>query len=562
MGVAASLYPGAGSGPGQGNSTSSDPLSSLSRNHNPGPSPNHGTGLGTSSSPNPGSSLSRNLKPNPSPGSGASLYSNPNPATADGPLVFTEKQRGAMRIVAGDAAAVRAALVGLTLADARARAPELVAVLHDPAADHGLLEWLADGCDRYAPMVAIAGEDGLTLDITGCAEAAGGEGALIADVEARMARAGLSLRHALGRTPEAAQALARFQTAPAADEAGAVRRLPIAALGADEETALALRRAGLNTIGDLANRPAPPLAARFGAQMVAMLERLLGKSDSRIVPRRVPPALLVERRFAEPIVHTQQALAVLGALLGEAAAALLERHMGGRRFAARFYRSDGAVRDLAVEASLPLRDPKAVMRLFSETIEALADPLDPGFGFDLIRLAVPVLEPLAPTQLQLEGGAVAAGEVAALIDRLSTRIGRAHFRRLRPRDTHIPEQAVLALPAIEAPEPAIWAAPEAGEPPSRPLHLFDPPQLIDVLAAVPDGPPHRFRWRRTLHEVTRFEGPERIAAEWWTRDTNAGLTRDYYRVEDARGRRFWIFRHGLYGQEKASPGWYMHGLFA
>ena len=84
---------------------------------------------------------------------------------------------------------------------------------------------------------------------------------------------------------------------------------------------------------------------------------------------------------------------------------------------------------------------------------------------------------------------------------------------------------------------------------------------------MPDGPPHRFRWRRTLHEVTRFEGPERIAAEWWKRadghmNKGAGLTRDYYRVEDARGRRFWIFRHGLYGAEKANPGWYMHGLFA
>ncbi len=467
-----------------------------------------------------------------------------------------------MRITGGDAAATSAALLGLTLADARARMPELIAVPQDPVADHRLLEWLADGCDRYTPMVAIAGEDGLTLDITGCAATAGGEGALVADVEARMARAGLSLRHALAHTPEAAQALARFQTAPAADEASAVRRLPIAALGADAETVLALRRAGLNTLGDLASRPLAPLAARFGEELVAVLRRLLGASDSRIVPRRPTPALLVERRFAEPIALVEQALATLGELVGEAGEALLARHMGGRRFAARLYRSDGAVRDLAVEVSVPLRDPKAVMRLFSTRIEALADPLDPGFGFDLIRLVVPVLEPLAPSQLQLEGGAVAAGEVAALIDRLSTRMGRARFCRLRAHDTHIPEQAVLALPAVEVVEPVAWAVPETGEPPARPLHLFDPPQRIEVVAEVPDGPPHRFRWRRTLHEVARFEGPERIAAQWWTRADNAGLTRDYYRVEDARGRRFWIFRHGLYGQEKSNPGWYLHGLFA
>ena len=102
----------------------------------------------------------------------------------------------------------------------------------------------------------------------------------------------------------------------------------------------------------------------------------------------------------------------------------------------------------------------------------------------------------------------------------------------------------------------------------RPLHLFDPPQPIDVVAEVPDGPPHRFRWRKALHEVTRYEGPERIAPQWWTASDGAlegesvGLTRDYYRVEDARGRRYWIFRHGLYGTEAEHPGWYIHGLFA
>ena len=64
------------------------------------------------------------------------------------------------------------------------------------------------------------------------------------------------------------------------------------------------------------------------------------------------------------------------------------------------------------------------------------------------------------------------------------------------------------------------------------------------------------------HEIVRHEGPERIAAEWWMRRDNGGLTRDYYRVEDARGRRYWLFRHGLYGTEKPHPDWYLHGLFA
>ena len=474
-----------------------------------------------------------------------------------------------MRVVAGDPAARSLGLIGLTLADAQARAPDLTAIDHDAVADRMLIEAIADACDRFTPMVAIDGDDALTLDITGCALERGGEPVLAAEIEAWVARAGLQARQAVAATPEAAQALARFQTAPAPDEAQALRRLPVAALRLDDETELALRRAGLKTIGDLASRPSAPLSARFGAATSAALARLTATADSRISPRRPAPALGFERRFAESVASTDYALAILRDLAAEAASALLDRHAGGRRFAARFYRSDGLTIDLAVESGLPLRDPDAVMRLFGERVESLADPIDPGFGFDLIRLAVPVIEPLAPTQLQLEGGAIAEGQVAALIDRLSMRVGRDRFRRLQQRDNHLPEQAVLALPAIDMAMPARWEPPERGEPPLRPIHLFDPPQTIDVIAEVPDGPPHRFRWRRVLHEVTRFEGPERIAAQWWQRDAapggagpGAGLTRDYYRVEDARGRRFWIFRHGLYGSEKANPGWFMHGLFA
>jgi protein ImuB len=132
------------------------------------------------------------------------------------------------------------------------------------------------------------------------------------------------------------------------------------------------------------------------------------------------------------------------------------------------------------------------------------------------------------------------------------------------------------LPAIAWPDPQPWAPPTPGEPPLRPLHLFDPPQRIEVLAEVPDGPPRRFRWRRTAHDVTRYEGPERIAGEWWrvgidrlsdpeasaTRPRKPLLTRDYFRVEDVRGRRFWLFRHGLYDTETTDPTWYLHGLFA
>ena len=454
----------------------------------------------------------------------------------------------------------------MALADARARVPMLEAVEQDEAADRAWLERLADGSIRYTPMVALDPPDGLILDVTGCAHLFGGEAGLAADIEARMAALRMTMRLAFADTPKAAHALARYQALPAKDETMAIRKLPVAALELEPEATQGLLRAGLKTVGELAKRPMATIAARFGSEAVTALRQLLGEAAMPIRPRVPIAPILAERRFAEPVARTEYALQLLGELAAEAAWQLEQRHEGGRRFEAYFFRSDGLVRPLMIETSQPTRDPELVIRLMNERIEGLSDPIDPGFGFDLIRLSVPRIEPLAVTQLRLEGGAAKEAEVAALIDRLSTRLGRGRVQRLVPQDTHIPEQMQLALPAVDTGQPpAEWPIPTPGEPPLRPLHLFDPPQAIEVMAEVPDGPPHRFRWRRRFHEVKRFEGPERIASEWWKRKDGkvdqAGLTRDYYRVEDARGRRFWVFRHGLY-EEKPDPRWYLHGLFA
>lgn len=454
---------------------------------------------------------------------------------------------------------------GMPLADARARVPDLVVVGHDPVADAAWLDRLALGCHRYTPLVAIDAPDGLILDIAGAEHLFGGEAALIADVEMRLSRLGMSVRPALGPTADAARALARYQTRAAPDEAGAIRRLPVAALELEAEATTALVRAGLKTIGDLASRPMANIAARFGAGAATALRRILGDAPSPLAPRIAPPPVATERRFAEPLGSSTHAVQVLAELVGEAIVDLAERGQGGRHFRATFFRSDGLARGIAIETGHPTRDTGLVMRLFAERMDGLADPLDPGFGFDMIRLAVPRLEAMGATQLKLEGGAVRKsieeGAMDELVGRMTTRLGRGRVRRLVAADTHIPEQAQLALPAIDAPRPLPWGHPEPGEPPTRPFHLFDPPQPIEVIAEVPDGPPHQFRWRRTMHAVRRYEGPERIAAEWWRRRDNGGLTRDYYRVEDVQGRRYWLFRHGLY-DEKPDPRWYIHGLFA
>ena len=475
----------------------------------------------------------------------------------------------ALRLTAVDGFGAAAGVSpGMTLADARARCPGLVAVEGDEAADRHWLEQMAQDCIRHSPHVTLLAPDGIGLDISGTAHLFGGEQALLDLVMEELAAQGMELRGACGGTMQAAQALARYGNWPVADEYAAIRALPTAALGLDEEAALGLKRAGLTTVGAVAARPLASIAARFGMAAVTAIERLLGAEQAPITVLKPQEPLRFERRFAEPVTHQDAIANTLQALMREAAAALEERGEGGRQFRLELHRSDGAVQALDIATGGATRDPARVRRLFAERIGALADPLDPGFGYDSMVLEVPVAEPLAVAQSAFGKGAAAdqGGGTTGLVEQLSTRLGAGAVCRLVAQDSHIPEQAQLALPAIEGPMPTRWTPPAPGEPPARPLFLFDPPQMVTVIAEVPDGPPHRFRWRRKLHEVRLYEGPERIACEWWRRkggeqEGKGGLTRDYYRVEDVRGRRFWLFRHGLYS-EKPDPRWYLHGLFA
>jgi protein ImuB len=476
-------------------------------------------------------------------------------APPDTPFAFIEKQRGANRIVAASACAHALGIVpGLTLADARARVPELAAFAADPTADAVALESLAEACDRYTPTLATAPPDAILLDIAGCAHFHAGEAGLAQDLGRRLARAGYTARLALADTPDAALALARFGS----DDPEA---LPIAALGCAEETEIALRRAGLKTLGAVAARPRAALAARFGASFTTRLDRVLGREDAGIDARRSRPAIEHSVRFAEPIATVEQACHHLSRLTRQACDALARRGAGGRAFCASLYRSDGHVARLDVETARPTRDAALVMRLLAERIGTLADPLDPGFGYDLVRLAVLVSEPLAEVALRLDGDARGEAALAVLLDRLRTRLGPARVSGFAAADSHIPERAAYLRALDTQTEPFDWTSIVAGLP-SRPLLLLDPPEPVAVIAEVPDGPPLRFVWRARAHRVIHQEGPERIAAEWWRRRDGRGRTRDYYRVEDDGGCRYWLFRHGLYGTETRQPDWYLHGLFA
>ncbi|QPF88073.1 DNA polymerase Y family protein [Bradyrhizobium genosp. L] len=492
------------------------------------------------------------------------------------PSVVVAKDHNAILLHAVDEAAIRAGLsIGLPLANARAICPELTVYDADPAADAKTLNDIADWCDRFTPLVALDGPDGLFLDITGCAHLFGGERALLQIATNALRHRGFAISAAIAGTSIAARTLTRHSSGIiVADgaEADATGPLPISALGAEAAITTGLRRAGLKTIGDVAARAPHEISARFGAAFTTLLDHALGRDDAPISPRKPLPDYIVEKRFPEPIATDTVIALTLQSLARMLVTAMDRQGKGARQLEASFFRTDGAVRTIMVETGRPVTRAEMIDRLFRERLDALNDPLDPGFGFDLIRLAAGRTEIVVQQQRDLDAHVHDNDELSALIDRIAARIGGKRVVVHLPLESHIPERSALALPAqhhLVAASTAVWPERVAGEPPLRPLRLFETPEPIKVpFATVPDGPPHQFTWRRALHAVVRVEGPERISMEWWKQDGKS-LTRDYFRVEDAEGQRFWIFRDGLYESElkdaagePVSANWYVHGLFA
>jgi len=478
------------------------------------------------------------------------------------PLVAVARIRNALRLASLDETAVRLGLEpGQPLADARAMIPALDAVDDDPVADAALRDAIADWAERYTPLVGLDG-DGLMLDVTGCAHLFGGEATLVADLLSRLSAQGFAARAAIAGAPGTAWAAARFTPRATVDDgerAAMLAPLPLAALRLEAATVSALERVGLKRIGQIMAAPRAPFATRFGPLLLRRLDQALGREEEAIDPRRPVAALIAERRFAEPIVLMDDIAATILSLAGSLAASLETRGEGARAYELALFRVDGAVRRIAVGVSRPARAPDLVLDLFREKFAGLAEEVDAGFGFDMIRLSVPVSADIAPVQVDLAGDALGEDGLGRLIDRIGARLGAERVSRIAHGDSHVPERAAVRVEgAAEVPARGPGKPAPAGGPIDRPLRLFARPEPVEATAPVPDGPPLQFRWRRIRYRVARAEGPERIAPEWW--HDGESPTRDYYRVEDAAGHRFWLFREGLYDRDPAQR-WYMHGVF-
>lgn len=477
----------------------------------------------------------------------------------------SEAAHGTVIDAVSEAARKAGAKAGQKLTDARAIYPDLVVETSDPEGDADALMRLGKWARRWSPWTALDGADGLLLDSKGTSHLFGGEAAMLSDMENHLRRLGLASRIAMAPTIGSAWALAHFGRRSGIivdDDAldGALAPLPIESLRIDGDTALLLRRLGLKTVGALIDIPTLSLARRFrktadaGANPLRRLEQARGRIEEVAEPLVAQTVYRTAQRVAEPVLHVQILAPILADLADDLCKALEDGGRGLRRVRFEAFRVDGHIAVLDAETAAPVRTPDHICRLFAERLETL----DAGFGFDAFVLTAIWHDAMPARQKGLAEDETEGLALPHLIDRLSVRIGARNVRRAVACASHIPERSVVWRPALEE-EPAGDVAAPQGE---RPIRLFDRPEPITVIYGTPEGPPKRFRWRRKLHDVVKVEGPERIAPEWW-RERSTVRLRDYYKIEDEDGRRFWIYRNGLIDDGRGGPpDWFLHGLFA
>ena len=496
------------------------------------------------------------------------------------PLVTARKVGPRVEVAAANATARALGLgPGTALTMARAQVPGLEVREADPAGDVADLAALAELlARRWAPTVAISDADGLFVDLTGVAHLYGGEARFCRRLLRLLARHGVMGRVAVADTAGAAWALARFGKSVAAQvlapgaQADAIAALPVAALRLEPFALELLARLGVDSIGQLMAMPRAPLVRRFGRVIADRLDQATGRAPEPFEPVVPPTRVVVEQRFAEPIATPEAIEHWLGVLMPRLAVELAKTGQGARSVEMVAARVDGVPQRLRLGFARPTRDVAHMLRLTLRRMEEI----EPGYGIDAIALHVRRADPLGAEALSPALADEAGPDLAPLIDALANRIGAGRLWRAAPVESDVPERCSTRTPPLlpsRDPSRALRdddvrrldarAADHPWHPRwRRPVWLLRRPERVDhVLAELPDSPPRRFTWRGIPHRVVRAEGPERVPGEWWRRAAERQAVRDYFRVEDEAGQRFWLFRRGdgVRG-ETGDLSWFIHGM--
>ncbi|WP_276371309.1 DNA polymerase Y family protein [Chryseolinea sp. H1M3-3] len=481
-------------------------------------------------------------------------FSLRQPHLRDLPFVLCAPSHGRMIVTAANAVAQAMEIdTGTAVADARAIIPTLQ--IADDKSDLGdrLLKRLAEWCIRFTPSVAVDSPDGLLLDVTGCTHLWGGDQFYLDEIIKKLNARGYDVRAAIADTAGAAWAVARYGNGPfvitSEFHIEALLPLPPEALRLEMDTIDRLHKLGLHRISQLIGMPRSSLRRRFGEHFIHRLNLALGLEEEVIQSVQPMEPYHVRLPCLEPIVTLTGIEIALDQVLKMLCHRLQQEQKGLRVATLKGYRVDGKVVHVDIGTHQPSHNVSHLFKLFENKLSTI----EPALGIELFVLEASKIEDHTPKQEELwqKPGGLDDVSISELIDRLAGKTGVQAIRYL-PDEHYWPERSFRPASSLNEKLKIAWRSDRP-----RPINILSVPERIEVTSPIPDYPPMLFRYQGKLHRIMKADGPERIEQEWWLQQ---GQHRDYYRVEDEEGQRYWLFRLGHYNDKTYQ--WFMHGFFA
>lgn len=421
---------------------------------------------------------------------------------------------------------------------------------------------------QFTPLVARV-EDALLLEISGSERLFGGHRALV-DRICRQEKPFEPVDSAGGTT--SLIALGRLWSHRPDSPPDT---LPLSCLAAAREHLPLLVRLGCRTWGDLRALPRGGLARRFGADLVAALDRAYGQAPE------VYPWLTLPEVFDAPLellasVDTAPAL-MFGArrLLAQLRVWLQLRQRGvlalellweldARRSNAQHidaHHSGGKLGSLVLRTAQPTQDMQHLQRLMAEQLQRVNLPA-PVLHLRLRSLQT---QALAGESLSLLPEDQRQGDsLHQLLERLSARLGPQNVLVSSLQADHRPECMQQWSPAVEVGAIKSVAAPALSMGQNGQKHTKSVPQAAlypswllpsPKRLLVQQGQP---QYQGALELLT---GPHRLEAGWLEAADCA--LRDYFVARSTHAGLLWVYRERLAGSGgQSSAHWYLHGLFA
>ena len=479
-------------------------------------------------------------------------------------LVVVEGNGNAARVVAATRLA-RAAGVrpGLTLPQARALCPKLVARPRDADCEEAAQEALLEVAEAFSPRVEDAGEGVAYLDADGIGRHYPGPSPELEMGRSLMSSAdaaGLPARVGIASSKLAARVASGLPdppvVVPAGEEAAFLAPLPLQRLSPEVRVAETLERWGVRSVGELAKLPPSRVASRLGRLGRELHSTARGVDPRPLIPREPPPAFHEGMSLEWPLVALEPFLFVGRAALDRLCQRLESRGFACLRLELQMRLEPDGFQTRTVDLPAPTRDVKTLLTLVRLELEA-RPPGAPVAAFTFVA------HPDRPREAQLSmygPAALSPDKLATTLARLFALLGPDRVGSPRPVDGHRPERFAL-IEYSPPPPPEVRREPRAGRG-LLAVRVLRPPVEIEVLttgngeeapveirALATDEAAKR---PRVEGDVKVASGPWGLEEEWWAEDP-AG--RDYWDVEIAGRGLYRIYR------ERSTGVWYADGVY-